>query len=112
VSLVVRFRCPVCGATGELALGPEMLEEARQAGAARAVAACPRGHTVVLTLDAYGAVRSAVPALTAEPQECEVTDRAPPFLRGRLQALVEKGAAAEEDALLLEKAKEAGWIVC
>ena len=112
MSLVARFRCPVCGAVGELALGPEMLEEARRAGAARAVTACPRGHTLVITLDAYGAVRSAVPALAAEPRECEVTDRAPSFLRGKLQALVEKGAAGEEDELLLERAKEAGWIVC
>jgi len=109
--------CPACGSPVRAALPAEALEEARRRGVARAVVACPRGHAIVVTLDASGAVRSAVAAAAAlapsgRGRECEVTPRAPEWVRQRLQAIVERGPATDADELLLERAREAGWVVC
>jgi len=48
----------------------------------------------------------------ARRPDCEVTERAPPSLRPRLLAITERGPANDADKILLEKAKEAGWVVC
>jgi|GEM_PF-414924 len=112
MSLTARLRCPTCGAEVAAAVTPELLRQAAERGAVRALARCPRGHAVVLTLDQYGYIRSALPTQDVGHHGCEVTDRAPLFIRPRLQAILSKGAVADADQLLLEKAKASGWVVC
>jgi len=109
---MIRAPCPVCGFPIEVALTAELLAEAERGGAARAVASCPRGHPVILTVDKHGAVRGVAAAVAARRPDCEVTERAPPSLRPRLLAITERGPANDSDRILLEKAKEAGWVVC
>jgi hypothetical protein len=112
MSLVARFRCPTCGADALVAVTPELLREAAERGAVRALAKCPRGHAAVLAVDQYGQIRSALPVREPAKPDCEITDRAPVSVRARLAAILEKGAVTDADVLLLEKAKAAGWVIC
>jgi hypothetical protein len=112
MSLVARFKCPACGADASVAVTPELLRQAAERGAARVAAKCPRGHPVLLTVDQYGYIRSTLPVEEAVRPDCEITDKAPLSARQRLQAILEKGPATDADALLLEKAKAAGWVIC
>jgi hypothetical protein len=112
MSLVTRFRCPTCGADVSIAITPELLREAAEKGAVRTLARCPRGHAAVLTIDQYGYIRSALPVRESAKPDCEITDKAPISVRARLAAILEKGAATDADALLWEKAKAAGWVIC
>jgi hypothetical protein len=112
MSLTARYRCPVCGADVLVAVTPELLREAAEKGAVRTLAKCPRGHAAVLTIDQYGYIRSALPVHEQARPDCEVTDKAPTSIRARLAAILEKGAVTDADALLLEKAKAAGWVIC
>jgi hypothetical protein len=112
MSLAARFRCPACGADASIAVAPELLRQAAERGAARVAARCPRGHVVLLTVDQYGYIRSALPVQEAARPDCEITDKAPQAARQRLQTILEKGASTDADALLLEKAKAAGWVIC
>ncbi|MFZ8808358.1 MAG: hypothetical protein ACO2PN_09670 [Pyrobaculum sp.] len=112
MSLTTRFKCPTCGADSLAAVTPELLREAAEKGAVRALARCPRGHAAILTVDQYGLIRSALPVREQAGPDCEVTDKAPISVRARLATILEKGAAADADVLLLEKAKAAGWIIC
>jgi hypothetical protein len=112
MSLTARFRCPICGADVLIAVTPELLREAAEKGAVRALARCPRGHAAVLTIDQYGQIRSALPVCEQAKPDCEITDKAPMSVRARLVAILEKGPVTDADALLLEKAKAAGWVIC
>jgi len=112
MSLTTRLRCPICGADTSVAITPELLRQASEKGVARLLVRCPRGHAIVVTIDQYGYVRSALPVHEAGRQDCEVTDKAPTSVRARLIAILEKGAVTDADALLLEKAKAAGWVIC
>lgn len=112
MSLVAHFKRPVCGADATVAITPELLRHASEKGVARVLARCPRGHAIVATIDQYGYVRSALPVQEAGRQNCEVTDKAPTSVRARLAVILEKGAFTDADALLLEKAKAAGWVIC
>jgi hypothetical protein len=112
MSLAARFRCPACGADASVAVTPELLRQAAERGAARVAARCPRGHAVLLTIDQYGYIRSTLPVQEAAPPDCEITDKAPPAARQRLQAILSKGPATDADVLLLEKAKAARWVIC
>ncbi len=112
MSLAARFKCPICGADASIATTPELLKQAAEKGAARVVAKCPRGHSVLLTVDQYGYIRSTLPVEEAAQLDCEITDKAPLAARQRLQAILEKGATTDADVLLLEKAKAAGWVIC
>jgi hypothetical protein len=112
MSLAARFRCPTCGADVSIAITPELLREAAERGAVRALARCPRGHAAVLTVDQYGQIRSALPVRESARPDCEITDKAPMSVRARLSAILERGATTGADALLLEKAKAAGWVIC
>jgi hypothetical protein len=112
MSLAIKFRCPACGADASATTTPELLRQAAEKGAARVAARCPRGHAVLLTVDQYGHIRSAIQVQEAARPDCEITDKAPLAARQRLQAILEKGTAADADALLLEKAKAAGWVIC
>jgi hypothetical protein len=112
MSLAARYKCPVCGADASVAVTPELLRQAAERGAARVAARCPRGHAVLLTIDQYGYIRSTLPVQEAARPDCEITDKAPLAVRQRLQAILEKGIATDADALLLEKAKAAGWVIC
>ncbi len=112
MSLVAKFKCPTCGADASVAVTPELLRQAAERGAARVVVKCPRGHSVLLAVDQYGYIRSALPVQEAARPDCEITDKAPLAARQRLQAILEKGIATDADALLLEKAKAAGWVIC
>jgi len=73
---------------------------------------CLRGHAVLLTIDQYGYIRSALQVQEAARPDCEITDKAPPAAQQRLQAILNKGPATDADVLLLEKAKAAGWVIC
>jgi len=112
MSLTTRYRCPVCGADAAAVITPELLREAAEKGAVRTLARCPRGHAAVLTIDQYGYIRSALPVREHAKQDCEITEKAPTSVRPRLAAVLEKGAVTDADALLLEKAKAAGWVIC
>ncbi len=112
MSLAAKFRCPACGADASVAVTPELLRQAAERGAARVVVKCPRGHAVLLTVDQYGYIRSALPVQEAARPDCEITDKTPPAARQRLRTILEKGVATDADALLLEKAKAAGWVIC
>jgi len=112
MSLAARFRCPTCGADASVAVAPELLRQAAERGAARVAARCPRGHAVLLTIDQYGYIRSAVPVHEQVKPDCEITDKAPPAAQQRLQAILNKGPATDADVLLWEKAKAAGWVIC
>jgi hypothetical protein len=112
MSLVARFKCPTCGVDASVAITPELLRHAAERGAARIAAKCPRGHSVLLTVDQYGYIRSAIQVQEAPRPDCETTDKAPPAARQRLQAILEKGPTTDADVLLLEKAKAAGWVIC
>ncbi len=112
MSLIARFRCPACGADASVAVAPELLRQAAERGAVRVAAKCPRGHSVLLTVDQYGYIRSTLPVEEAARPDCEITDKTPPAARQRLQAILEKGIATDSDAILLEKAKAAGWVIC
>jgi DNA-directed RNA polymerase subunit RPC12/RpoP len=112
MSLVTRYRCPTCGADVLITITPELLREAAEKGAVRALARCPRGHATVLTIDQYGQIRSALPVREHAQLDCEVTDKAPTSVRARLAVILEKGATTDADVLLLEKAKTAGWVIC
>jgi hypothetical protein len=112
MSLVAKFKCPSCGVDASVAVTPELLRQAAERGAARVVAKCPRGHAVLLTVDQYGHIRSAVQVQEAAKLDCEITDKAPPVARQRLQTILEKGASTDADVLLLEKAKAARWVIC
>jgi DNA-directed RNA polymerase subunit RPC12/RpoP len=112
MSLTTRYKCPACGADVMIAVTPELLREAAEKGAVRALARCPRGHAAVLTIDQYGQIRSALPVREHPQLDCEVTDKAPTSIRARLAVILEKGAVTDADALLLEKAKAAGWVIC
>jgi hypothetical protein len=112
MSLTIKFRCPTCGADASMAVTPELLKQATGRGAARVVARCPRDHAVLLTVDQYGYIRSAIQVQEAAKPDCEITDKAPPAARQRLQTILEKGASTDSDVLLLEKAKAAGWVIC
>ena len=112
MSLAARYRCPACGADALVAITPELLREAAEKGAVRALARCPRGHAAVLTIDQYGYIRSALPVRESAKPDCEITDRAPMSVRARIETILERGAVTDPDALLLEKAKAAGWIIC
>ncbi len=112
MSLATRFKCPTCGADASVAITPELLRQAAERGAARVAARCPRNHAVLLTIDQYGYIRSALPVQEAARPDCEITDKTPPAARQRLQAILEKGIATDADVLLLEKAKAAGWVIC
>jgi hypothetical protein len=112
MSLTTRYKCPVCGADVVVAITPELLRDAAERGAVRALARCPRGHAAVLTIDQYGQIRSALPVHEQARPDCEVTDKAPAFIRARLTVILEKGATTDADTLLLEKAKAAGWVIC
>jgi len=112
MSLAARFRCPTCGADALVAVTPELLRQATEKGAVRALAKCPRGHATVLTIDQYGQIRSALPVQESARPDCEVTDKAPMSVRARLAVILEKGAVTDADVLLLEKAKAAGWVIC
>ena len=109
MSLNIKFRCPACGVDASVATTPELL---RQAAEKRVAARCPRGHAVLLTVDQYGHIRSAIQVQEAAKPDCEITDKAPLAARQRLQAILEKGIATDADAILLEKAKAAGWVIC
>jgi hypothetical protein len=67
---------------------------------------------VLLTVDQCGYIRSTIQVQEAAKPDCEITDKAPLAARQRLQAILEKGIATDADALLLEKAKAAGWVIC
>jgi hypothetical protein len=67
---------------------------------------------VLLTIDQYGYIRSALPVEEAARPDCEITDKAPLAARQRLEAILSKGPATDADVLLLEKAKAAGWVIC
>jgi transcription elongation factor Elf1 len=112
MSLTTRFKCPACGADASAAVTSELLRHAAEKGAARVVARCPHGHAVLLTMDQYGYIRSAIQVQEAAKPDCEITDKTPPAARQRLQAILEKGPATDADVLLLEKAKAAGWVIC
>jgi hypothetical protein len=112
MSLAARFTCPACGADALVTVTPELLREAAEKGAVRALARCPRGHTSVLTIDQYGYIRSALSVRESAKPDCEITDKAPLSIRARLAAILEKGATTDGDAFLLEKAKAAGWVIC
>jgi hypothetical protein len=112
MSLVARFKCPVCSVDAPVVITPELLKQAAERGAVRTLAKCPRGHTAVLTVDQYGYIRSALPVHEQAKPDCEITDKAPMSVRARLTAILEKGAVTDADALLLEKAKAAGWVIC
>jgi len=112
MSLATRYRCPTCGADVSVAVTPELLREAAEKGAVRMLARCPRGHAAVLTIDQYGQIRSALPVHEQVRPDCEVTDKAPMSVRARLAVILEKGPVTDADALLLEKAKAAGWVIC
>ncbi len=112
MSLTTRFKCPTCGADVLVAVTPDLLRQAAEKGAVRALARCPRGHAVVLTIDQYGYIRSALPVYEQTKPDCEITDKAPISVRARLAVILEKGATTDADALLLEKAKAAGWVIC
>jgi hypothetical protein len=112
MSLAARYKCPACGADVMIAITPELLRDAAEKGAVRALARCPRGHAAVLTIDQYGQIRSALPVREHAQLDCEVTDKAPISVRARLAVILEKGATTDADALLLEKALAAGWVIC
>jgi hypothetical protein len=112
MSLAAKFRCPACGADASVAVTPELLRQAAERGAARVMARCPRGHAVLLTIDQYGYIRSALQVQEAAKPDCEITDKAPLAARQRLQAILNKGPTTDADVLLLEKAKAAGWVIC
>jgi len=112
MSLVARFKCPACSVEAPVVLTSELLKQAAEKGAVRALARCPRGHAAVLTVDRYGNIRSALPVYEQAELDCEITDKAPVSVRPRLAAILEKGAVTDADALLLEKAKAAGWVIC
>jgi hypothetical protein len=112
MSLTARHKCPVCSADMYIVLSPELLREAAEKGAVRALARCPRGHATVLTIDQYGQIRSALPVREHAQLDCEVTDKAPTSVRARPAVILEKGATTDADVLLLEKAKTAGWVIC
>jgi hypothetical protein len=112
MSLATRFRCPTCGADVLVAVTPELLRQAMEKGAVRVLARCPRGHAAVLTVDQYGQIRAALPVQESARPDCEITDKAPMSVRARLAVILEKGAVTDADALLLEKAKAAGWVIC
>jgi DNA-directed RNA polymerase subunit RPC12/RpoP len=112
MSLTTRYKCPACGADVLVAVTPELLREAAEKGAVRALARCPRGHAAVLAIDQYGQIRSALPVREQARPDCEITDKAPMSVRARLAVILEKGPVTDADALLLEKAKAAGWVIC
>lgn len=112
MSLNIKFRCPACGVDASVATTPELLRQAAEKGVARVAARCPRGHALLLTVDQYGYIRSAIQVQEAAKPDCEITDKAPLAARQRLQAILEKGIATDADALLLARAKAAGWVIC
>ncbi len=112
MSLIARFKCPVCNADVPVVITPELLKQAAERGAVRTLAKCPRGHAAVLTIDQYGYIRSTLPVHEQAKPDCEITDKAPMSVRARLAAILEKGPVTDADVLLLEKAKAAGWVIC
>jgi hypothetical protein len=113
MSLVARFKCPVCNADVSVAITPELLKQATERGVVRMLARCPRGHAAVLTVDQYGYIRSALPVHEQTAKlDCEITEKAPVSIRAKLATILEKGAVTDSDVLLLEKAKAAGWVTC
>jgi len=112
MSLVARFKCPICNADVTVAITPELLKHAAERGAVRTLARCPRGHAAVLTIDQYGYIRSALPVYEQTKPDCEITEKAPVSIRAKLTTILEKGPATDADLLLLEKAKAAGWVIC
>jgi hypothetical protein len=87
MSFVARFKCPACSVETPVVLTSELLKQAAERDATRALARCPRGHAAVLTVDQYGNIRSAPPVYEQAELDCEITDKTPVSVRPRLAAI-------------------------